>query len=86
MRGQLANLVPQWPPHHRSDRIRSSSRTEYLRPTGAAGAPVMLTTDQSFNAGPHYVLVEATFNPQAYGAGSMPASYVLKPYTLVVTQ
>jgi hypothetical protein len=53
---------------------------------GAAGAPVMLTTDQSFNAGPHYVLVEATFNPQAYGAGSMPASYVLKPYTLVVTQ
>jgi hypothetical protein len=46
----------------------------------------MLTTDQSFNAGPHYVLVEATFNPQAYGAGSMPASYVLKPYTLVVTQ
>jgi hypothetical protein len=52
----------------------------------AAGAPVMLTTDQSFNAGPHYVLVEAVFNPQAYGAGSMPASYVLKPYTLVVTQ
>jgi hypothetical protein len=52
----------------------------------AAGAPVMLTTDQSFNAGPHYVLVEAVFNPQAYGAGSMPASYVLKPYTVVVTQ
>jgi hypothetical protein len=53
---------------------------------GAAGAPVMLTTNQSFNAGPHYVLVEATFNPQAYGGGSTPASYVLKPYTLVVTQ
>ncbi len=53
---------------------------------GAAGAPVMLTTDQPFNAGPHYVLVEAVFNPQAYGAGSTPASYVLKPYTLVVTQ
>jgi hypothetical protein len=53
---------------------------------GTSGGSVVLTTNQPFNAGPHYVFVEATFNPRAYGAGSTPASYVLHPYTLVVTQ
>ena len=53
---------------------------------GTSGRSVVLTTTQPFNAGPHYVLVEATFNPPAYGAGSTPASYALHPYTVGVTQ
>jgi hypothetical protein len=53
---------------------------------GANGASVMLSTNQPFNAGPHYIRVEAVFNPHAYGTGATPASYVLHPYTLVVTQ
>jgi hypothetical protein len=54
--------------------------------SGGDGQSFTVTTDQTFNAGPHYIRVEATYNPNAYGMGSTPASYLLQPYTLVVTQ
>jgi hypothetical protein len=44
------------------------------------------TTSQTPLAGPHYLQVEPAFNPTAYGSGSTPASYVMMPYTIEVTQ
>jgi hypothetical protein len=52
----------------------------------ANGASLSFTTDQTIVPGPHYVVVEPVTNPNAYGSGSTPASYVTNPYTLVVTQ
>ncbi|MBV9949448.1 MAG: hypothetical protein JOZ69_21580 [Myxococcales bacterium] len=54
--------------------------------SGTDGASFTFTTNQPISSGPHYVFVEAVSNPVAYGAGATPASYVLHPYTLLVTQ
>jgi hypothetical protein len=37
-------------------------------------------------AGLHYIQVEPAFNPNPFGSGSTPASYVVSPYTFVITQ
>jgi len=52
----------------------------------ANGASLSFTTDVTIVPSPHYVVVEPVTNPNAYGSGSTPASYVTNPYKLVVTQ
>jgi hypothetical protein len=55
--------------------------------SGSAGGSVTFTTSGAIVAGPHYVVVEpAGIDPDAYGSGSTPATFVTNPYTLVVTQ
>jgi hypothetical protein len=50
------------------------------------GASLSVTTTEGIVPGPHYVVIEPQDNPNPYGQGSTPASYVTNPYTLVVSQ
>jgi hypothetical protein len=55
--------------------------------SASAGGSVTFTTNEPVLAAPHYVVIQpAGIDPDAYGAGSTPATFVTSPYTLVVTQ
>ncbi len=53
----------------------------------SAGGSVTFTTNEPIMAAPHYLVIEpAGVDPDVYGPGSTPATFVTNPYTLVVTQ